>query len=425
MQYTIILIALCGVPGTSAAGGTCPAGEEWQTAVTMAGSTLYCNVPASSATSQLEKQCQKSCCSSSASKACSSYGAAVAACTTGTLFVWSTAGLATVSSQTEIQAKCCTDVYPTCKTWLGSCPQGKKAKTGQDATKCTSIMCNECCENDDKVCGATVSCGSGFYSPGDLTKVDYTGKDILDDVSKAEKEAWKVKATTEANKNTDCCTAVATCAAATFTCDFPGSPGSKKKTTGNCPKNGASCGPSCCEKDLETCGGLSPTCPAGKVRGSTDAWSAKKSAKATEIADCCSDAPVCSAHTCKAGKKKKAAVQEAKCQLAELSSCDSTCCEWDATKCKGLEEGGASCGSGKVDTGSGFVKATAQATQDAYLNTVATTDTYKDKCCSTKATCQDFKAGISRATTSGTQQVHPGSFIVLVGGFALTSLCVM
>lgn len=112
------------------------------------------------------------------------------------------------------KVNCCKAVA-TCK--VAACPAGmkKKVTVGIDTVTCPSdgASCNSvagpCCELDPLKCGGLtgISCAYGFYDESALWikagKLK-TAKSITD--------AWNNKPATQANKNTNCCTAKTVCA---------------------------------------------------------------------------------------------------------------------------------------------------------------------------------------------------------------------
>merc|ERR1719440_1213652 len=231
-----------------------------------------------------------------------------------------------------------------------TCPAGKKAKATPAATDlCTKSMadasfttdtarvaaCSLCCVADALTCGGItgISCGSDKYSMTGTT--------------------WSGTATTSSTKNTDCCTAKATCAS-TYTC-----PAGMKKKTGvastKCTGNAASCatGTTCCEKDAAKCGGVpaaNMTCGSGKYQtATTDAWKNTAGTAANFATNCCTAKATCAstAYSCPAGMKKKASVDSTKCTSNAASCASTTCCEKDTLKCGGYANADITCATGK------------------------------------------------------------------------------
>merc|ERR1712039_496264 len=114
----------------------------------------------------------------------------------------------TATTAADKNTDCCTNRAKCGDTGV-ACPAGMKMKTGVATTLCTSDIAscavgNTCCENDPLKCGGIggIACAGTQY----MMSTD----------------AWKNTATTAANKNTDCCTAKATCSA--FSTYTPPSP---------------------------------------------------------------------------------------------------------------------------------------------------------------------------------------------------------
>jgi hypothetical protein len=191
-------------------------------------------------------------------------------------------------------------------------------------------------------------------------------------------------AATETNKNTACCTAVATCATMTKTC----APGWKRKTsaaTTKCSGGPSTCSTeTCCEADVTKCGGLGTiTCVASKVRAASKVFGNKAAKEATKLDDCCVAKATCAAagYTCPAGyKRNKDTTSVCEGQTVyhlDVTKCavGSTCCEKDVLKCGGLSN--PTCAS---DTS--YYEATT-----AWKNTPATDATKNTACCMAKAKC--------------------------------------
>jgi len=324
------------------------------------------------------------------------------------------------------KADCCV-LKKTCKDLTTCKTAGYKKDTTKDATKCPNdaVSCDSatfttCCIKDDTKCGgqaASIACATPdkYIPQGDAT--------------------WAAKSTTAATAPTDCCMAKATCAAATYSC----SDGYKKKTTGNCNSDDASCALTCCEADDTKCGGLGATCTTPKVKGSSAAWKKTAATAATFQTACCGTAPVCKDVACPKGTKAKTSAAALTCadQSATLHSCIKKCCELDVATCGGLtgmyvDRSGTNkltaaapkaCAATTYLASEAITATSTKAVIDAAYGKAATAATFEADCCTKKATCDAFKASSAgNQVTAGAQQVHPGLFIVFLGLSTFTAL---
>lgn len=195
---------------------------------------------------------------------------------------------------------------------------------------------------------------------------------------------------------TACCTAKATCAVAVC------GAGKKQKASASATecngKDAASC-PSitCCENDPLKCLASSVDCGNGKYKDSTkdDVTSGTDM-----ITNCCTNDKTCADAMCGKGKKVIASNSTVKCDSHAASCKQSTCCEYDATKCGGRANA-------FVCTGTDIPK-------DG--NTAGTT---KEQCCMTKptmATCEAFK---TTPVASAAQKMAMSVLFAVVGVVAL------
>jgi hypothetical protein len=216
-------------------------------------------------------------------------------------------------------------------------------------------------------------------------------------------DTWINTATTDATKNTDCCTAKATCGTSGYSC-----PAGYKMKTGvtstTCSGAVATCavGTTCCEADPLKCGGIAGTsCATDKYMMSSDTWKNTATTDSTKNTDCCTAKATCggaaaSGYSCPAGYKMRTGATSTTCGGAVVPCAigttmllGTTCCEADPLKCGGI--GGISCATGKY-----------MMTTDAWKNTATTASTKNTDCCSNQGTCAAFKAS-TVGTVSGTQ----------------------
>jgi len=132
-------------------------------------------------------------------------------CTAG----WLDPALDNTPATAATGAQNCCSAVATCA--VATCPSGKKKKANVDATKCptdaASCTGTTCCEDDKTTCGGIkattgLTCAVGFYDASTVfAKAKYTAALQL------QQDSWNNKKTTEATKNTDCCTAKAVCQA--------------------------------------------------------------------------------------------------------------------------------------------------------------------------------------------------------------------
>jgi hypothetical protein len=283
----------------------------------------------------------------------------------------------TATTDATKNTDCCT-AKATCGTSGYSCPAGYKMKTGVTSTTCSGAVATcavgtTCCQADPLKCGGItgISCATDKYLMSSDT--------------------WKNTATADATKNTDCCTAKATCGTSGYSC-----PAGYKMKTGvtstTCSGAVATCavGTTCCEADPLKCGGIAGTsCATDKYMMSSDTWKNTATTDSTKNTDCCTAMATCgtSGYSCPAGYKMRTGVASTTCGGA-ADTC-TTCCEADPLKCGGI--GGISCATGKY-----------MMTTDAWKNTATTASTKNTDCCSNQGTCAAFKAS-TVGTVSGTQ----------------------
>jgi len=117
-------------------------------------------------------------------------------------------------------------------------------------------------------------------------------------------------------------------------------------------------------------------------------------------ANCCVAKVKCDSVTCSAGRKLISNAATKKCTIAPCQ--ESECCESDTTKCRGV--------AGTCDTG--------KFRDPAKAGAAATSTDFKEKCCSAKATCADFKASKSIGTTSASTQQHAVTLSFVLAGVA-------
>merc|ERR1719316_2465449 len=141
----------------------------------------------------------------------------------------------------------------------------------------------------------------------------------------------------------------------------------------------------CCVDNTALCGGNVVSCPVGKYRDA-----AKYGTTGTTAALCCSNAAKCSSITCAAGTKKKLAHATTYCASATCGTSDqSTCCELDDTKCKGVT---VSCPTCKYkDTGKNGVSAG------------------KFNCCTNKGLCSTLTCGAGLKKKANDATTHCAS----------------
>lgn len=378
--------------------------------------------------------CQTGCCVADPNK-CGSY----TTCPTGK---YNGVDGDTATTATTYQTTCCVAVA-TCATSYGasltgaaSCAAnpGWKYKTSSAATLCSGgttsckyIAAASCCEKDVLKCGGlTVACASPKTSGNTRRR------------STAAQIAWGNKATTEANKLTDCCTTTAaTCANADATGVNGCNVGYEKDTTkatelcaGQTGTGGYyrldKCYSTCCKLDVTKCGGLGATgCTATQYTfnptnsAASIAWAGKTSAAATKATDCCTTKAKCAAGTCPAGYKMKASVTTTDC-TSDAASCGvgTTCCEKDVLKCGGLASIVCAAGTYNACAGScsGCSVAATKTAWDACLNKAATEATKNTACCTAKGKCSAFKAAVSASAlvSKTAAQMLPGAFLLVV-----------
>jgi len=290
------------------------------------------------------------CCENDATK-CSGIGGI--SCASGKYRDYSKNGAAaTASDKNDV---CCT-AQATCDTH--TCGAGMLKKATPANIKCASGTCGSadeatCCTDDATKCKGI---GNSFCAIGQYK-----------DPTKAGNPA------TATDKYTQCCTKTATCPS-----DFNCPAGKKRKTT-ECSAGDSSCNANtCCEIDKARCysktGGLIPTCGANRFEASPN---------------CCVAKATCTGYDqCDPGTKPKANPGDLYCSSATCGGSDkTTCCEDDATKCKGI--GGVTCASGSY--------------QDPAKNGDAATASDKNTVCCTAHTCGSI-GGISCA--SGNYRDH-------------------
>lgn len=118
-------------------------------------------------------------------------------------------------------------------------------------------------------------------------------------------------------------------------------------------------------------------------------------------ANCCVAKVKCDSVTCSAaGQKLISNAATTKCNIAPCQ--ESECCENDTTKCRGV--------TGTCDTG--------KFRDPTKAGAAATSTDFKEKCCSAKATCADFKASKSIGTTSASTQQHAVTLSFVLAGVA-------
>jgi hypothetical protein len=239
--------------------------------------------------------------------------------------------------------KCCTN-QALCSSM--TCAAGKKKIAAAATTYCAGSVCSSidaatCCETDAAKClAATPSCPAGQFK--DPQKNGVTGATAA-----------------------LCCSNKAKCT--TITCGT----GQKKKAnhaTTYCA--GLMCGTTadktaCCENDAAKCrGNTCISCVAGTFKDPAK-WGATPGNNAQTA--CCSTLKSCSFAPCLAGQKKKSGY----CAGTTCANSDrATCCEDDATKCKGAT----------VDCGTNMYK-------DKSKNGTSIGCDKKANCCSYQARC--------------------------------------
>lgn len=207
----------------------------------------------------------------------------------------------TLDAKAAFQKSCCFS-KPTCASKLYTCPAGKKKTTvaadliksctGLDASTCAAGVAPACCVKDDSSCAG-------------VTAVTCTNSMYFDT-----KSSGNAKASAE-----NCCTAKATCASAKCPAGYM-MKAKVEKTT--CSTDAASCTKDqaaidvCCQKNPNTCGGLSNiACPTGffnensgvdswkhikdatKRQAAKDAWANKNATDATKNTACCTPKAAC------------------------------------------------------------------------------------------------------------------------------------
>jgi len=211
-------------------------------------------------------------------------------------------------------------------TGKNGCNRGTKPKADLTSLLCTtagtsSTECQgNCCETDTEVCGgqSTTTCASA---------------DEFWDMSK------HAKATTSATKQTDCCTAKATCTAAAC-----GTGWALKATPPKCSEATCTIASSqsvCC--DPVRCDTATVACGADKfldVQNKGTQSLAVGAASSVKISTCCSAKAICSSTACLPGsllKNLTGLVPPANtCAGATCATTDSAnCCVADTTKCAG------------------------------------------------------------------------------------------